>query len=209
MKTRILLVRHGSTLFSAEDRFAGSSDVDLSDEGRKLAQRLAERLATWKIDAAFCSDMRRTIDTCKIVCGPHKLTPTPMPGLREIDHGRWEGMIHKEVEEKYAAEYQAWSADPFMAPPPGGESGLSVLARALPALGTIVRSHLGQTILVVSHKATNRLVLCALMGIDPREYRDRLAQDLACLNILDFRDASHAQVVLMNDTSHCAEAGGK
>jgi broad specificity phosphatase PhoE len=203
MKTRILLVRHGSTLFSAEDRFAGSSDVDLSEEGRGLARKLSDRLASWKIDAAYSSDMKRTIDTCRIVCERHGLSPKTMPGLREIDHGHWEGMIHKEVEEKYAPEYKAWSADPFMAPPPGGESGLSVLARALPALGTIVRSNQGQTVLVVSHKATNRLLLCALMGIDPREYRDRLAQDLACLNILDFRDASHAQVVLLNDSSHC------
>ena len=207
MKTRILLVRHGATVFSAEDRFAGSSDIDLSEEGKALARRLADRLASVSISAAYSSDMKRTVQTAAIVAAPHHLTPIPAPGLREIDHGKWEGMVHKEVETKFKAEYEAWTADPFMAPPPGGESGLSVLARALPALGGIVRRHQGQTVLVVSHKATNRLLLCALLGIDPREYRDRLTQDLACLNILDFRDASHAQVVLMNDTSHCGPIG--
>src|SRR5579864_4842218 len=75
MKTRILLVRHGATVFSAEDRFAGSSDIDLSEEGRTLAEKLAQRLADVKIDAAYCSDMKRTLETCRIVAAPHGLAP--------------------------------------------------------------------------------------------------------------------------------------
>ena len=203
-KTRILLVRHGATLFSQDDRFAGSTDVELSDMGRVLAQKLADRLRSTKIDSCYASDMKRTIETARIVAGPHGLSPTPTPGLREIDHGKWEGLIHKDVEQKFAREYAAWSADPFTCAPPGGETGLHVLARALPALHDIVANHAGQTILVVSHKATNRLLLCSLLGIDPREYRDRLAQDLACLNILDFNDSSRAQAITLNDSSHCA-----
>src|SRR5579864_8645821 len=202
MKTRVLLVRHGSTVFSAEDRFAGSSDVDLSEEGRELARRLRDRLAKTKINAVYCSEMKRTKETAAILAGPHNLPPVPMAELREIDHGQWEGMVHKDVEKKYAAEYAVWSADPFATAPPGGESGLHVLARALPALRKIVADHPDQTVLVVAHKATNRLLLCALMGIDPRFYRDRLAQDLACLNVIDFKDPSRGKVVLLNDTSH-------
>ena len=203
MKTRILLVRHGATVFSAEDRFAGSSDIDLSDEGRRLAEQLAERLANVKIDAAYSSDMKRTLETCRIVAAPHGLAPAAVRGLREIDHGHWEGLVHKEVERKFAAEFSVWSGDPYGTAPPGGESGLHVLSRALPALRTIVSDHPGQTVLVISHKATNRLLLCALLGIDPRFYRERLAQDLACLNIIDFSDPSRGQVVLLNDSSHC------
>ena len=206
MKTRVLLVRHGATAFSAEDRFAGSTDVDLSDEGRALARRLSDRLAKVKIDAAYCSDMKRTVQTAAIVAAPHGLTAVPVPGLREIDHGHWEGMVHKEVEKKFAAEYADWSADPLVTAPPGGESGLHVLARALPALWKIVADHPGQTVLAVSHKATNRLLLCSLLGIDPRYYRDRLAQDLACLNVLDFKGPAEAQAITINDTSHTAGA---
>jgi broad specificity phosphatase PhoE len=202
MKTRVLLVRHGSTVFSAEDRFAGSSDVDLSDEGRALARQLCDRLANVKIDAVYCSDMKRTRDTAAIIAAPHRLTAVAMPALREIDHGNWEGMVHHDVEKKFAAEYQVWSADPFASAPPGGESGLGVLSRALPALRKIVGDHPNQTVLAVSHKATNRLLLCSLLGIDPRFYRDRLAQDLTCLNVIDFTDPSNGKVVLLNDTSH-------
>ncbi|MDB5333947.1 MAG: Alpha-ribazole-5-phosphate phosphatase [Phycisphaerales bacterium] len=204
MKTRVLLVRHGGTTLSAEDRFAGSLDVMLSDEGRAQAAALGRRLANVKIDVAFCSDMKRAVDTSVAVCKSHGLSPIPVSGLREVDHGKWEGMVHKEVETKFAAEYAAWDADPFTFAPPGGETGLQVLARALPALQKIVVEHPGQTILVVSHKATNRLLLAALMGIDPRLYRERLAQDLACLNVLDFADPAHARATVVNDISHYA-----
>ena len=91
-----------------------------------------------------------------------------------------------------------------MSPPPGGESGLQVLARALPAIRQIVVDHPDQTVLVVSHKATNRLLLCSLMGIDERLYREKVTQELACLNVLVFKTASHARVALMNDISHYA-----
>jgi broad specificity phosphatase PhoE len=202
MKTRILLARHGATVFSAEERFAGSSDIDLSDDGRQLVQRLADRLAKVKIDAFYCSDMKRTVQTATIVAKPHGRAPIGNPGLREIDHGKWEGMIHKEVEKKYPDEYAAWSADPFNVAPPGGETGLHVLGRAMPALLQIVAEHQGQTIFVAAHKATNRLLLCSLMGIDPRAYRQRIDQDLACLNILDFKDRTYAEVTVLNDTSH-------
>ena len=202
MKTRILLARHGATVFSAEERFAGSSDIDLSDAGKELARRLGDRLAKVKIDAFYCSDMKRTIQTATYVARPHGRTPLTDPGLREIDHGKWEGMIHTDVEKEFPEQYAAWAADPFNVAPPGGETGLHVLARALPALGKIVAEHPGQTVFVASHKATNRLLLCALLGVDPREYRERLAQDLACLNVLNFKDPSHAEVVVMNDTSH-------
>jgi|SRR5579871_2106110 len=202
MKTRVLLVRHGSTVFSAEDRFAGSSDVELSDEGRRLAGLLRDRLTNVKLDAVYCSDMKRTRDTAAIVASGHHVVAVPTPELREIDHGQWEGMVHKEVEKRFASEYAVWSSDPFATAPPGGESGLHVLSRSLPALRKIVSNHPGQTVLVVSHKATNRLLLCSLLGIDPRFYRDRLAQDLTCLNMIEFSDPSNGKVVLLNDTSH-------
>jgi probable phosphoglycerate mutase len=204
MATRILLVRHGGTIWSSDERFAGSSDIDLSDEGREQARALAKRLAEVPVHAAYCSPMKRAIETATLALGARagSMELRRVAGLKEIDHGPWEGKRHKEVEEKYAAEYAAWDADPFMAPPPGGESGLSVLARALPALRQIVVENPQRTVLVVSHKATNRLLLCSLMGIDERLYRDKVTQDLACLNVLLFKAPSVARVVVMNDTSH-------
>ena len=200
--TRILLVRHGATTSTADDRFAGSSDVELSAEGVMQVTKLSQRLAGARIDAAYCSHMRRAIVSATIIARPHDITPIAWPELREIDHGHWEGVPHKEVEQKFAAEYAAWSADPLNTAIPGGESGRNVLARAKAAMERIVREHAGQSVLVVSHKATNRLLLADWLGFDPRCYRDRLAQDLAAVNIILFRGAAGPQVQLVNDTSH-------
>ena len=156
--TRVFMVRHGATIVSAEDRFAGETDVALE-------------------------------------------------GLREISHGRWEQMTRREVEEKFPEEAAEWERDPYTFAPLGGESGLAVIARALPVLVDLVRQHPGENILVVSHKATIRLLLSSLLGFDPRRYRDNLDQKPAALNIVDFKDASRARLALFNDTSHYDSAG--
>jgi len=208
MTTRVYLVRHGSTMLSAEDRFAGATDVELSDDGRAQASRLAERLAGVSLARVYASPMKRTIATATILGAPHQQTPTPIDGLREIDHGHWEGLTRAEVETKFPGEYATWEKDPFTCAPEGGEAGVRVMARALPAIHDMVDANLGKTILVVSHKATIRLVLCALLGIDARGYRDRLDQDPACLNALDFKDAVHVRLALFNDTSHYASTPG-
>src|SRR5262245_17757981 len=106
--TRLLLVRHGETTLSAEDRFAGSTNVPLGPNGRVQAERLAERLARDPIAAAYCSPMQRTIDTAAIVARPHHLELVKRDALREVDHGHWEGLRRAEVEMQYPAEYAAW-----------------------------------------------------------------------------------------------------
>ena len=206
--TTVYLIRHGATVLSKEDRFAGSTDVALSEAGIEQARLLGKRLTDKPISAVYCSDMHRAIHTAEAVATPHKLTPVARRGLREIDHGQWEGMVHKDVETRFAAAYQAWDADPFLTPSPGGETGLSVLARSLPALAKIVADHPDQSVAVVSHKATNRLLLCSLLGVDPRLYRARIAQDTACLNVIEFRDINNARVISMNDVSHYADVKG-
>ena len=202
--TRIYLVRHGATTLTAEDRFSGDIGVDLSDEGRSQARQLATRLQDDSIAAVYCSAMSRAIETATIVAAPHRLEPQTRDGLREIGHGHWEGMTRRDVEAQFAAEYAQWSEDPFTFAPEGGESGVAVLARALPALRDIVVKHDGARVVVVSHKATIRILLSSLLGFDPRGYRDRLDQAPACLNVIDFRDPVHARLMLFNDTSHYA-----
>ncbi len=97
--------------------------------------------------------------------------------------------------------------EPYTFAPVGGESGLAVTARALPVLMDIVRSHPANCVLVVSHKATIRLLLSSILGFDPRRYRDSLDQEPAALNIVDFKDPARARLTLFNDTSHYAERG--
>ena len=205
--TRVFMVRHGATVLSAEDRFAGATDVALSDEGREQTRRLAQRLNGEKIVAVFASPLGRTVETAQILAKPHKLEVQTRDGLREISHGRWEELTRREVEERFPEEAAEWEKDPYTFAPVGGESGLAVTARALPVLLQLVREHPGQNILVVSHKATIRLLLSSLLGFDPRRYRDNLDQKPAALNIVDFRDPVRSRLTLFNDTSHYDKAG--
>ena len=99
--TRVFMVRHGATVVSAEDRFAGATDVELSDEGREQTRRLAERLSHEKIAAVYTSPMGRTVETARILAKPHNLDIETRDGLREINHVLWEQMTRREVEEKF------------------------------------------------------------------------------------------------------------
>ena len=205
MTTRLYLIRHGATTLSAEDRFSGGTDIDLSDEGRWQAECLAKRLADHQIAEVYCSPMRRTVETAAIISRPLQLIPQARDGLREMHHGHWETMTRADVQAEYPQEYAAWQEDPFTFAPVDGESGVMVMARALPVIREIVVNHPGQTVAVVSHKATIRLVLCSLLGVDARGYRDRFDQSPACLNIVDFISPVRARLMLFNDVSHFVE----
>lgn len=202
MTTRLYLIRHGMTSLSAEDRFAGATDVELANEGRWQAEQLAVRLSDDHLTAVYSSPMIRTLETARIIAAPHNLQPVLKDELREIHHGHWEGKRRSDVEAGFPAEYAAWETDPFTFAPQGGESGLSVLARALPLVRELAVNHRDENIAIVSHKATIRLIITSLLGFDARGYRDRLDQSPACLNILDFKDPVHARLMLFNDVSH-------
>ena len=207
MITRVFLVRHGATPLTADDRFAGSSDVPLGPEGQIQVERLADRLAAAPLAALYSSPLQRSVSTATVVGSPHGLTPVLADGLREIDHGRWEGLRRDDVQRMFPEEYAAWERDPVHVAPQGGETGEHVLARALPVMNDIIRRHAGQSVLVVAHKATNRLLIANWLGFDLRTYRDRIEQLPACLNLLDFKGPDQARLVLLNDVSHYDLAG--
>ena len=163
---------------------------------------LAERLKNENLDAIYTSPLSRTLETARILASPHGLEPTPEPCLREIDYGHWEGLSRTEVESDFQTEYAIWQEDPFTIAPQGGESGLNVLNRILPVVRRIVETHRHRSVLVVSHKGTNRLLISSLLGFDMRSYRDRLDQSPAALNILDFMSEVRPRLRVFNDVSH-------
>lgn len=202
MDTRILLVRHGSTVLSAEDRFAGATNVELSDQGRSQAAGLSARLSNLNIAAFYASPMDRTMETAHILTKPHQIEVQPRPAFMEINHGVWEGLTRVEAETRFAESYARWEEDPYNFAPEGGETGLALTARAMPELLQVVANHAGETVCIVSHKATIRLILSSVLGFDPRRYRDHLDLHPASLTILDFRDKVHARLTVYNDVAH-------
>ena len=159
-------------------------------------------MRTQSIARVYSSPFSRALDTARLIAGQCGVDVTVRDGLREISHGRWEGLQREEVEQRFSDEYASWEADPFTFAPDGGESGVSVLARALPVIREIVMANEGRQVVVVSHKATLRLVLSSVLGFDARGYRDRLDQSPACLSVVDFKDPVRARLMLFNDTSH-------
>ncbi len=208
MTTRVLLVRHGATTLSAEDRFAGSVDAPLSDDGRAQARALGKRLAAETLAAAYASPMSRTQVTARLIVEGRDVAPTPVDAFREIDHGEWEGMTRSDVKARFGEEYERWENDPFTFAPRGGETGLSVLSRALPAFLDIVGRHRRSTVLVVSHKATIRILIGHLLGLDLRGYRDTLDLSPCGLSVLDVQEGGRARLLLYNDVSHYATLPG-
>ena len=204
MTTRVFLVRHGETALSAEDRFAGSTDVPLGPNGRVQAEKLAARLESCSVSAVYASPLQRTMDTATIIARRIGVSVDARDGLREIDHGHWEGKPRTEVEAQFPDEYSCWSEDPYTFAPRGGETGVQVVARALPVVREIVTAHPGDSVVIVSHKATIRLIIASLLGFDARGYRDRLDQSPASLTVLDFKGPVRARLMLFNDVSHYA-----
>lgn len=207
--TRLYLVRHGATQASAEDRFAGAIDVELSAEGQTQAHALGARLREEPLTAVYSSPMKRTLATARELAEPHQLPVQPFDAFREIGHGHWENRARREVERDFAEEYKRWELDPYTFAPAEGETGLSVVARAFPALRDAVTSHRGEHVAIVSHKATIRLMLCALLGMDARGYRDQLDLSPASLTVLDFKDEVRGRLICFNDTSHYERTPGK
>ena len=203
LTTRLYLVRHGATELTAEDRFSGSVGVDLSEEGRGQVRRLATRIADDAIAAVYCSplephrrDRRHPRGAAPAHSHPPRRPardqPRPLGGLDPA--ARWRSA--------FPTSTPPGRPIPSPSPPQDGESGLGVLARALPVVREIVVAHPDETVLVVSHKATLRLILSSLLGFDARGYRDRLDQSPACLNVVDFKDPVRARLMLFNDISH-------
>jgi len=206
---RILLVRHGNTI-APEGVFAGSIDNPLSERGLEQAAKLAERLKNEDIDSVYCSDKKRAIETAQSIIHARKENESYAhgcnlqiaPELQEINHGRWEGRSKDEVIRDWPDEYEEWEQDPYLFAPEGGEPAIEVVQRVIPLMRRIIKENHGKTALIVSHKATLRLIIAHFLGIPHRLYREHFELDQASLSILMFKNEQQGKLMLFNDTSH-------
>jgi alpha-ribazole phosphatase len=196
------LVRHGQTEFSRENRFCGSIDPPLSDVGQRMADALGASHGEAKWDAIYCSPSQRARQTVAPLAKRAKLEPALDDGLREISYGEWEGLKHEDVKSRFPDVYAYWSQDTASRATPGGETAFMVAARAAPVLERIRREHATGKVLVVSHKATLRILVCALLGMDVRLFRERIAQPVCALSRFEVKPAGTAMLTMLGDVSH-------
>jgi probable phosphoglycerate mutase len=197
------LVRHGETAQSAEGYFAGDIDPSLTEHGRGQAQALARVASGLQLAGVYVSPKLRARQTAEPLLAGCRLEPVVEDGLREIAYGRWEGRKESEVRATEPDAYAAWSADPAMVAPPGGESAFAIAARALPVLVRARREHPSGNVLFVSHKATIRVIVCALLGVPLGRFRDRVACPPASLTTFEFAERG-AMLVRLGDVGHLA-----
>jgi probable phosphoglycerate mutase len=195
-----LLLRHGQTPMSVQKRYAGRSDVPLTDAGVAQAAAAAKRLAPAGIDAIVASPLRRTVQTAGEVAAVTGLPVAAEDGFRETDFGAWEGLTFAEVRERWPSEMTAWLADPEVAPP-GGESFAEVSERVTAALDRVLAGRTGQRVLIVSHVTPIKtLVAAALLAPPAALYRMHL--DVAALCEVDWYADGPAVLRSFNDTAH-------
>lgn len=167
--TKILLVRHAESDWNVENRFQGHADRPLTHRGREQAERLAEDLASERLDGIYTSPLRRARETAEIVAAPHRLEPVSVPELQEIDVGGWSGLSRAEVESSFPDAFRRWVGGGE-----GWEEGESypeMAARVLAAVKRIAAEYPGGHILIVSHGGPIRAVHAAAAGMEVHAYR--------------------------------------
>jgi ribonuclease H / adenosylcobalamin/alpha-ribazole phosphatase len=198
--TVTLLLRHGQTPMSVEKRYAGRTDVPLTEAGLTQAAAAAKRLASAGIDAIVTSPLQRTVQTAEAVAAVTGVPVTADEGFRETDFGDWDGLTFAEVRERWPSEMTAWLADPQIAPP-GGESFAEVSERVTAALARVLAGRAGQRVLIVSHVTPIKtLVAAALLAPPPALFGMHL--DVAALCEIDWYADGPAVLRSFNDTAH-------
>lgn len=203
---KLLLVRHGQTLWNHTARYQGHSDIELSDTGRTQAKLLAGRLANEEIQAVYASDLKRALETASIIAEPHGLAVQALPELRELNFGAWEGLTFEEIKTRYSDIADNWHASPGLVRIPEGESFQELTVRANSAVASLIKKHDPATIAVVTHGGTIRAIICALLGIDLNNLF-RIRQDNGALNVIDYYDG-YGILGLLNDTDHFERGRG-
>ncbi|WP_009631881.1 histidine phosphatase family protein [Synechocystis sp. PCC 7509] len=204
---RLLLVRHGETEWNRQTKFQGQIDVPLNDNGRSQSRLAQKFLKDIEFDFAFSSPMLRPKETAEIILQSHpQIELQLLDGLREIGHGLWEGKLETEIEQTYPGELEKWRTVPQEIQMPEGENLEQVRKRSIEAWQQIVNYALlqqSQTGLVVAHDATNKVLLCHVLGLD-NQYFWNFRQGNGAVSVIDYPQGLDGLPVLqaMNITTH-------
>lgn len=204
---RLLLVRHGETEWNRQTRFQGQIDVPLNDNGRQQAQKAGEFLQNVAIDFAVSSTMARPKETAEIILQHHPdVNLEVQDGLREISHGLWEGKLELEIDQEFPGELHRWRTIPAQVQMPEGENLQQVWERSTATWQAIVQTaqeNQLQTGLIVAHDATNKTLLCHILGLSADNFWN-FRQGNGAVSVIDYPTGLNGLPVLqaMNITTH-------
>lgn len=169
--TELWLIRHGETNWNLTGRWQGQAPdaPGLNETGRAQALTIYEQIKESNFSAIYSSDLLRARQTAELIAQPLGLSIFFEPRLREIDLGKWEGMLSEEIEAIYPQELAQRARDPFHSPAPDGESPYDVAKRVLIAINEIATRHPAESILIVAHGVSLAVILCHSQGIQMDE----------------------------------------
>ncbi len=204
--TRFLLLRHGVTEYSVHHRFAGRSDLDLTEQGVAQVRLAAERIVELGgAGAIYSSPLLRTRHTARLVADRLELPVTVEDDLIETDYGSWDGYTVAEARQKWPDEIAAWLGDPTVAPP-DGESFVATARRVRRARDRILREQPGRPVVVVSHVSPIKALVQLALDAPPAAVL-RMYLSAASITVIDYHADGAISLRCYNETGHLAGLG--
>ncbi len=200
MVTSIYLIRHGQTAWNKEEIFRGRTDVPLDETGLKQAELASDYFRDIQIHRIYSSPLSRAWQTAALIARVHQLKVQPLEGIIDMSFGTWEGHAHQEIQMADPETYRLWKEKPLLARLPGGETLDDVRSRAMVSLEEVIQKHPGETIILVSHRVVNKVLLCGILGLDNSHFW-QIVQDTTAINLIQFKGGKYI-LALMNDTCH-------
>ena len=204
MSLTLYFIRHGETIYSETGAYCGEVDVELTPEGAQMAEAFAEAYRSIAWTAVYASPMKRTIATAKPLCDAVGLEMQLRDGLKEIRYGKWEDKTAEFVKQHYWDDYIRWLTEPAWNPPTGGETSVEISSRASLVIAEIQEKYAAGNVLVVSHKATIRIILCGLLGMDLGRYRDRIEMPAGSVSVVKF-DVHGPMLQILGDRGYMSK----
>ncbi len=180
---RLILIRHGQTDYNLQNRYCGFSNPALNNKGIKQAKRLAVKLKSLNVDKAYSSDLKRAIQTAKIIF--RDLPIEKVSDFREMNFGIFEGLTYEEIIKINPKLYRKWIANPAKVKIPDAEGLRDLNKRVKKRLAHIILQNKNKTIAVVTHSGPIKVILCDILKYGLRQFW-QIEQDLGALNIIDF-----------------------
>ena len=199
---KLILARHGETMWNVEKVFRGRADVNLNEVGIKQAELLGKHLCNWELEAIYSSPVKRALDTANIVARRVEVAVYIAEGLTDFDFGEWQSLSEQGVKRLYPAIFNEWQTSPHKVRMPGGENLDDVTKRTAEVVDEVLSRHHGN-VLLVSHRVVFKVLICSLLGLDNSHFWN-ISQDVCGLTIFDYVDGRFV-LTRHNDTSHLRE----
>jgi broad specificity phosphatase PhoE len=200
--TELILARHGETAWNVEKIYRGRTDVNLDKVGIKQAKLLGKYLSNRELAAIYSSPLSRATDTANTIARYQKIGVQIAEGLVDFDYGEWQFLPEQEVKRLYPDLLNEWHNNPHKVRMPAGESLEDVRRRAIEVVNDVLSKYQGSVVLV-SHRVVNKVLICSLLGLD-NSYFWNIKQDVGGITIFNYAGGRFV-LTRHNDTSHLRE----